>query len=336
MQEGSRYARQIQVKQIGSEGQQALNESHALVVGVGGLGCQIGAQLAGAGVGHITLIDHDRVSTSNLHRQILFRESDVGQLKALAAQRELKQLNSEITVSAHTERLSPSNTMALVRSADVVVDAADNFSCSYLLSDACDAQAVPMISASVNATFGYLGVFCSSQQNNAPSFRAVFPRLPNQAQSCDTVGVTGPSVGIIANLQAQETLKVLLNDPHQLAGELLYVDLWNYSLHRMDVSKATSPKAGQTELIDESKLDALDFVIDVRSHEELALSNQPFITHFHAPLPELLDHIAAFPHDQRIVLACQTGQRALLAAQQLSDQNFKHLAALLPSNTRTS
>ena len=222
--------------------------------------------------------------------------------------------------------------------ADVVVDAADNFSCSYLISDACDAQGVPMVSASVNATFGYLGVFCASQRNNTstPSFRAVFPRLPNQAQSCETVGVTGPSVGIIANLQAQETLKVLLNDPHQLAGELLYLDLWNYSQHRMDVSKATTPEAGQTELIDESQLNALDFVIDVRNHEELALKKQPFVTHFHSPMPELLDNIAAFPNDQRIVLACQTGQRALLAAQQLSDQNFKHLAALLPSNARPS
>lgn len=336
MQEGSRYSRQSQVKQFGAQGQQSLSKSHVLVVGMGGLGCQLSAQLAGAGVGKITIIDHDLVSVSNLHRQILFRESDVGQPKALAAQRELQNLNSEITISAHTNRLSPSNVSQLTGAVDVVVDAADNFCCSYLLSDACDTHKVPLISASVNATFGYLGVFCASQINTAPSFRAVFPRMPNQTKSCDTVGVTGPSVGIVASLQAQETLKVLLNDPHQLAGQLLYIDLWNYNQHKMDVSKASIPELTQTELIEESQLDKMDFVIDVRSHHELKLSTQPFKIHYHAPLPELMDHITAFPSDQRIVLACQTGQRALLAAQHLSDQNFTHLAAILPSNTRTS
>ena len=120
MQEGARYARQIQVKQFGIQGQKTLNGSRALIVGVGGLGCHVGLQLAGAGVGQITLIDHDTIDISNLHRQVLYRETDVGSSKVLIAQRELQSLNSQISISAMNERLMPSNVSDLVNRADTV------------------------------------------------------------------------------------------------------------------------------------------------------------------------------------------------------------------------
>ena len=141
----SRYQRQQQVPQLGIESQQRLSDAHVLIVGAGGLGSPVSLFLAGAGVGEITLVDHDQVSLSNLHRQILFNESDVGKPKATSAQTRLNTLNSEIKINAIAERLSVTNAEQLISQATVVVDAADNFLVSYLLSDLCFEKRIPLI-----------------------------------------------------------------------------------------------------------------------------------------------------------------------------------------------
>ena len=130
MQDISRYARQIAVPPIGIEGQVRLCEASILIVGVGGLGCQVASLLCGAGVGNITIIDHDSVDQSNLHRQQLFREKDIGKSKAKIAQRELSAINSSVNVTAISERLSPRNVRSLCKQSTLVIDSADNFATS--------------------------------------------------------------------------------------------------------------------------------------------------------------------------------------------------------------
>jgi len=159
----------------------------------------VASLLAGAGVGQITLVDHDTVSLSNLHRQTLFTEANVGQAKVYAAKERLKACNSEIQINAIAEALSPDNAEELIAQHTVVVDAADSFFVSYLLSDICLQQRVPLVAASVLQTGGYVGVFCGTEQQPVPSMRAIFPAPPLSAQNCDTAGVTGPSVGIIGS-----------------------------------------------------------------------------------------------------------------------------------------
>ncbi|MFT4630239.1 MAG: molybdopterin/thiamine biosynthesis adenylyltransferase/rhodanese-related sulfurtransferase [Dinoroseobacter sp.] len=336
MSEFDRYSRQLLVGQIGEHGQRQIAKATVLIIGAGGLGCQVAAQLAGAGVGDIRIVDHDVVNLSNLHRQVLFREADLGQSKARVAAREMRAINSQINVSALETRLALDNVKELIKLVDLVIDAADNFATSYLLSDACLEQGTPMLSTSVNRTFGYLGVFCGSEKRTAPSVRAVFPKLPLSQQSCDTVGVTGPSVGIMASLQAQEALKVLLDDEQQLLGKLLYCDLWNYKQHIIDFSGATEPETSGIKLINAAQILQSDKVIDVRSADEINRSPQTFRVNQHIPLANLVDHITALPNGQRIVLACQTGQRALMGAQQLLNQGHQNIAVVLPDSSSSA
>lgn len=337
MVEFTRYARQTLVAQIGFAGQQTLNQSKVLIVGAGGLGCQVGVHLAGAGVGELLLVDHDTIELSNLHRQILFTEADVGQAKAETACAALQARNADIKIKAINKRLAIDNVAELVGMVDLVIDAADNFATSYLLSDACQAQGAPLLSASVNRTFGYLGVFCGGDGKAAPSMRAVFPRLPQQSRSCDTVGVTGPAVGVIASLQAQEAIKILLDADDQLLGKLLYCDLWNYAQHSVDFSNAIEPQESQIQLLSKASLDPLDYVVDVRNQDEVRTLPQPFATHVHLPLADLIAKTSSeklAPPDQttRMVLACQSGQRALIGAQILLDRGYPKVAALLPDS----
>ena len=306
-----------------------------LIVGMGGLGCVVGAELAGAGAGQLRLVDHDVVDISNLHRQLLYRESDIGCSKAMAAKRELEAINSQISVQAEQIRLSPDNVLRLIEGVDLVIDAADNFPASYLLSDACLKQRIPLVSASVNRSFGYVGIFCGTAKQPAPSIRALFPTLPREQMSCDTVGVTGPGVGIIASLQAQEALKVLLDDEHQLLGKLLYVDLWQYKMHTVDFNSAKEPDSGQIEMIDHRQISTADTVIDVREAGEILVSPQPFETQLQIPLADLVQRIAEIPASGNLICACRSGQRALIAAQLLLDNGHSQVAALLPIDEPT-
>ena len=325
----ARYQRQTAVEQIGLNGQRTLSDSRVLLVGLGGLGCVVASQLVGAGVGELRLVEHDCVDISNLHRQHLYREQDAGKPKVEMAHAALQALNAEVRLLRYNTRIHPSNANELANGVDLIIDAADNFATSYLLSDVSQRLGLPLLNASVNQTFGYLGLFGTLW----PSFRAVFPRIPRQQHSCNEVGVTGPSVGLLANLQAQEALKVLTHQS-TLGGKLLYLDCWQYQVSRMDVSDASEPAGRQIELIDQSQLGDNDYVIDVRSEAEVRSQPQPFKVHRHQPLTA--SPSIALPADcQRVVLACQTGHRAIVAGQSLLGEaqyntHATRVAALLP------
>lgn len=306
----SRYARQSVLPELGADGQAAIREARVLVVGAGGLGCPVLQYLVGAGVGGITLVDGDTVSLSNLHRQTLFREDQVGQFKADCAVRSLAGLNADCVVAAVTKPLTPANVDPLVADADVVLDCADSFAASYILSDACLAAKVPLISASALGLSGYVGAFCAT----APSLRAVFPDLPMKAASCDTAGVLGPVVGMIGAMQAQMALAVIAGLGPSPLGQLVSFDAATFRTGGFAFMGAPEPDRA-FKFIAPDAVAPDDFTVDLRGRAE-------------APNPvvdtALRHDVATFSTlnptprpGQRAVLTCRSGLRAWQAARHL-------------------
>lgn len=319
----NRYARQQLVAKLGNDSQVMFANAHVLIIGAGGLGSPLSLFLAGAGVGKITLVDDDVVSVSNLHRQILFQENDIDRLKVEAAKNRLHKLNGSIEIITVAQRLTIKNADSLISQATVVVDAADNFLVSYLLSDLCFAKRIPLVSASVLTTHGYLGVYCGTNEKPAPSLRAVFPAPSSDVNNCNTAGVTGPSVGVIGSYQAQEVLKVILNSDAQLLGKLMTLDLWDYRQHIIDFNQSSEPTA-QAPIISLDSIPSDELILDVRSNAEHNAEplSRP-VTNI--PLNELIDRINELDLQQTTHCICKSGQRALNAAQQLIDHGFKNV-----------
>ena len=301
----TRYARQAVLPQIGDAGQARLAHAHVLVVGGGGLGVPVLQYLAGAGVGHITLVDGDRVAETNLHRQPLFRMDQIGQPKVQAAADALAALNPEVAVTACAVWLDPANAPAWVSAADVVIDCADTFAASLTLSDTCRDTGTPLISASALALAGYVAGCCGT----APSLRALFPDLPDRGATCATAGVMGPVVGVIGALQAQMALSVLLGLFPSPLGQLIRLDTaaWRMAGFRFD---AAPEPAAPLPFIARSQIRADDLLIDLRA--ECA----PFcVSARHIPPAALATFTP--PVTGRVVLACATGLRAHNAGQDL-------------------
>ena len=219
-----RYSRHILLDPIGIEGQERLLAAHALVIGAGGLGSPAAFYLASAGVGHITLVDHDTVDLTNLQRQILHTTERVGQPKVESGRRMLAGINPEVEVTALAERVAGARLQALVDSADVVLDCSDNFATRHAVNAACVQAGVPLVSGAAIRFDGQVAVFDSTQAQ-APCYACLFP--PDQAfeeVQCATMGVFAPLVGIIGTMQAAEALKLLCGLGVSLAGRLLLLD----------------------------------------------------------------------------------------------------------------
>ena len=232
-----RYSRQIILPEVGAAGQGRLRATSVLVIGAGGLGCAVLQYLCAAGVGRLVIVDHDRVEESNLHRQPLYRTNDLGELKAQAARRALLQANPEVTIDALAERLTPANALRLLAAADLVVDAADSFAVTYVLSDACRRASKVLVSASVLGLSGYVGAFCGA----APSYRAVFPEMPRQAGSCAQSGVLGTAVGVMGTLQAHMVLALALELQPTVLGQLITVDFRTLRVGGFSFAQAQEP-----------------------------------------------------------------------------------------------
>ena len=219
-----RYSRHILLDDIGVEGQQALLDAHALIVGAGGLGSPAALYLASAGVGQMTLVDDDAVDLTNLQRQIMHTEARVGQPKVASAQAAIAALNPEVRVHTVARRADEALLTELAGAADVVLDCTDNFATRQALNRACVATGRPLVSGAAIGFDGQAAVF-DTRQADSPCYACVFP--PSQAVEevrCATMGVFAPLVGLIGSLQAAEALKLLCGVGQPLTGRLLLLD----------------------------------------------------------------------------------------------------------------
>lgn len=218
-----RYERQIILPEIGTEGQEKLKSSKVLIVGVGGLGSPISLYLTGAGVGTIGLIDDDVVSITNLQRQILYREKEVGEKKALCAQKRLQQLNSEVTINAYPCRLTKENAEELICQYDIVVDGSDNYSTRYLINDTCISLNKPYVYGAISGLEGQVSVF--NYKDNPVSYRNLYPDEEEMAQIVPLKGVMGVIPGVVGSVEASEVIKVICDFGEVLSGKLWTIDL---------------------------------------------------------------------------------------------------------------
>lgn len=219
-----RYSRHIMLPQIEYAGQEKLTQSHALIIGAGGLGAPVAMYLAAAGVGTLTICDFDQVDLTNLQRQIIHTTAAVGQNKALSAQATIAQLNPEVKVHVETTRLNAEALAGRVAAADVVIDCSDNFATRYLLNQLCFEHKTPLVSGAAIRFEGQLSVF-DFRHAESPCYHCLYPDVgDDQALRCADNGVFAPLVGMIGTAQAAEAIKVLLNMGHTMEGRLLLLD----------------------------------------------------------------------------------------------------------------
>lgn len=320
--DSERYARQLSLPEISWEGQRRIGAASVLVVGAGGLGCAVLPYLCAAGIGRLILVDHDRIEESNLHRQPLYRMTQLGEPKVSVARETLSALNPHVSVEAIFDRLTPANAASLVARADLVVDAADSFAVTYILSDECKRVGKSLVSASVLGLSGYVGAFCGG----VPSYRAVFPELPPQAGTCAGVGVLGTAVGVIGTLQAQISLSLLLPALEtDVAGRLISVDFRTLRFSCFSFRSARDEGPG-FRFISATDVASTDICVELRDVQE-------------APAPAI-DSSVRLGVDQvdslvpqltsatRVVLCCRTGLRAWRAASRLRAAGHSNVALL--------
>jgi len=322
-----RYDRQIKLDEVGFSGQEKLRNASVLIVGVGGLGCPAAQYLTGAGVGKIGLVDHDKVSITNLHRQVLYDEFDVGRPKAQVAKEKLQRLNREIELVALEEALTMKNAEKLFNLYDLIIDGTDNFETKYLINDACILTGKAWIYASIYKNEGQLSVF---NYQNGPSYRCLFPKTTRQNVSCEATGVLGVTPGLLGMLQAAEALKIILNAGNVLSGKLKLINILYGTEQVLNIQKSPEeiekiknegiiPVRIDCELKDTGKT-----YLDVREAFEQPKVNSEKVIHI--PLGKLKDRLKEIPDIEEVLVFCQTGKRSREAVRMLQkDFGFRNL-----------
>ncbi len=328
-------------------GQERLAAGRVLVVGMGGLGSPAALYLAAAGVGRLGLVDFDFVERSNLQRQILYAEADVGHGKLEAAAARLRAANSLVELDLHAARVERGNIMEMVSAYDVVVDGSDNFPTRYLVHDACYFAGKPYVYGSIFRFEGQASVFA---RGRGPCYRCLFPEPPppGAVPSCAEAGVLGVLPGIIGSIQANEAIKLILGVGEPLVGRLLLFDA--LAMRFRDLALARDPlcplcgdRPTQHELVeyvDECLPAAADpdfdiapaevarrlaagerlTILDVRLAVELELARLPGTTWI--PLHELPERAAELPRDRPVFALCHLGARSAQAVLYLRESGF--------------
>ena len=322
MESFERYSRQIQLSEIGIKGQQKLAQARVLIIGVGGLGCSTAQHLVAAGVGTIGLLDYDLVDISNLNRQILYSELDIGKRKVEAAKQALYKLNDQVQLIPYFEELSFKRAISLFRDYDIIIDGTDNFQTKYMINDACVLTNTPWVYASVYKYQGQLSVF---NYKKGPTYRCLYPNISSGNITCEEIGVLGALPGILGSLQAVEALKIILEIGQVLSGKLLILDLLTMQKQLISFTR----NEDQIELaknyqnaIEKNKgnFDACEKVyLDVRGMVESTITNDKNVIHI--PVNQLNKRHNEIPRDVPIHVYCQYGTRSREAIKMLSE-NF--------------
>lgn len=350
--ERERYARHLLLPELGDSGQRRLAEATVAVVGAGGLGCPVLQYLVAAGVGTIRVIDNDVVDRSNLQRQVLYADADVGRPKAEVAAERLRAQNPLVTVEAHSVRLAAANTTALLAGCDVIVNGADNFPTRYLVSDASVLLGIPHVHGAIHRFEGEVSVFLPG----GPCYRCLHsqPPAPGTIPSCSEAGVLGVLPGLVGALQATETLKLLVGLGLPLVGRLLLIDALTLRFRELRLARSPACVAcGDTpsvqELVDlaevqcdlgvttmreitptelKAKLDRGDdfLLIDVREPNEFELCRIP--TAQLIPLGTIPQRMGELDPDAEIVVQCRSGKRSADALMFLQANGFTNLTNL--------
>ena len=354
-----RYARHISLPDVGIEGQRLINKSRILVIGAGGLGSPVLLYLAAAGVGEIGIIDDDLVDLSNLQRQIIHAESNIGTSKVESAKAQILSINSTIKITTWNARLSPDNAQEILAGWDIVIDGTDNIPTRYLVDDICKINQIPWIYGSIYRFEGQASVF---NYEGGPCYRDLFPEPPpsNAIPSCAEGGVFGVLPGVIGSIQATEAIKIIINKGQSLSGKLLIYDAESMTFKSLKYSKNVDSKPNLEEVrkmfvdsgwcekipnsdgeIDEpasagnimfhhlsvteyQKRKAKGwqpFLIDVRSDAEYQQKRVSF-TDLQVPHEEILTMVNDIPKDRDLILLCRSGMRSQMAAMFLAQDGY--------------
>ena len=344
-----RYARQISLPEIGPLGQEKLQNTCIVMIGAGGLGAPALPYLAAAGIGNITIIDHDNVDETNLHRQTIYRMEQIGQNKARCAADYLRALNPEITIKAITSKLTQDNAGEIfsAHNSTLILDGSDNFETKALLNDISIATQTPLISASVNQWLGQIGIF-EGYRADQGCYRCIFPEFPSDARNCNDAGILGTAAGLIGMMQAHLALGFLLDLDDVKSGQFYTVDLKTIrtelimSPKNPDCPYCTKTKPATTptqknhpmpELIPIKNLnDHPTIIIDVRQPEELTTDPliHPLITKkpLNIPLPELVARLDELPQNKRLAFICAGNVRSRQAANYLAAHGHNDVCIL--------
>jgi molybdopterin/thiamine biosynthesis adenylyltransferase/rhodanese-related sulfurtransferase len=331
-----RYARQTQLANFGEAAQQKLRDVKVLVVGAGGLGVPVLQYLTGMGVGTLGVIDMDTISLSNLHRQVLYAESEVGQSKVITAVNKLQALNQEVAFKVYNEAITSKNALHTIKDYDLVIDATDNFSTRYLLNDACVILNKPLIYGAVQQHEGHVSVF---NYQGGPTYRCLYPTPPSAGEipDCNTAGVLGVVPGIVGCQQALQAVKVITGVGQTLSGYLQIFDFLQDEQYKMKLKTNPQNKQINTlqatydapvcntvlllsveELYDWYESEKAFKLIDVREpveFEEVHLQGALSI-----PLLQLKPAELTVNIDLPVVMFCEKGARSNKAAQMLQKQ----------------
>jgi sulfur-carrier protein adenylyltransferase/sulfurtransferase len=350
-----RYSRHLVLPEVGPEGQLKLKQSSALVVGLGGLGVPAAVYLASAGVGKIGVVDFDPVELSNLQRQFLFSEADLGRRKVDVAEEKLAHVNPNITVVTHGVRLDSTNAMKIIGKYDVVLDATDNVPSRYLINDACVLQDKPDVYAGVIGFNGQASVFHASA---GPCYRCLFsqPPPPNSVKSCEEAGVLNVMPGIMGTIQANQAIGILLGKGTQLIGRLLVFNGLDNTFDEVRFRKnsscavcGTSPTitklidyeefcgTKQKEIISHVDMTPRELkasinagrrpiLLDVREPFEYALCHLESSTLI--PVDQLSDRLKELDLNDEIVVYCHVGIRSAGAVSLLRKNGFTNVKNL--------
>lgn len=334
--EQQRYARHIAIPAVGRQGQEKLKKARVLVIGCGGLGCPLLQYLTAAGVGTIGIVDDDTVALSNLQRQILFADEDIGKHKVEVAKRKLAQLNPQVKIEIFAERLTSENALRLFADYDIVCDGTDNFPTRYLVNDACVLANKINVFAAVNRFDGQVAVFNFHSKIN---YRDLFPHPPHpdEVQNCAEAGVLGTMCGIVASVQANEVIKICIGIGEVLDGKLLRLDglslvqsvftipknpaiiidtLIDYELFCMPSPSAV--KEITSDELREILRDNQDVqLIDVREPSEHDLED---IGGELIPMHTVLSNQHKISREKKVVVYCKSGTRSEKAIRNLENE----------------
>lgn len=342
-----RYNRHLKLNGFSIEEQLRLKQARVLVIGAGGLGAPVLTYLAAAGVGCIGIIDPDRVSLSNLQRQVIYKTEALGQLKVKCAKAYIEALNPHIKVEIYAQYFNNENALSLLANYDLVVDGSDNFPTRYLVNDACVLSGIPYIYGSIYKYEGQVSVFNALRTDGSrgPNYRDLYPEPPKAGQipNCAEGGVLGTLAGIIGSLQANEAIKVICQVGDVLDGRLFVFDSASFSNHT--IGFPARPHTLITELIDYQafcgmpaleatpsvdvasflnwkKEDKDFFLLDVRTQAEHIEDN---IGGTLIPVDVLEQEIGQLPKDKAILIYCQTGIRSARAVELLLNKTYEQV-----------